>query len=251
MKIRLRFSKYNTMKYIGHLDMLRYFQKAFRRAKVPMKYSEGFNPHPVMSFAAPLGVGVTSEGEYMDIEVTQDVDLEKLVFDLNQQMVEGVDVLSAMVLDDHTKKAMAAVTCAKYVIYLKKNSNLLKNVDIAASVKSFYEDQSEILVVKKTKKGEKEVDLKPFIFDFRGSTFEDRTFYQDLKVDIKNDEFCCEATDPVFVLQVSTGSNDNIKPELVFSALYRYLGIEEEPVIAIHRVELYQKEAPDFISLGA
>ena len=69
MKIRIKFRKYGTMKFIGHLDVMRYFQKAIRRAEVNIRYSEGFSPHQIMSFAAPLGVGITSEGEYVDIEV--------------------------------------------------------------------------------------------------------------------------------------------------------------------------------------
>lgn len=69
MKIRIKFSKYGTMKYIGHLDMMRFFQKAIRRAGIDVRYSEGFSPHQIMSFAAPLGVGMESRGEYMDIEV--------------------------------------------------------------------------------------------------------------------------------------------------------------------------------------
>ena len=251
MKIRLRFSKYNTMKYIGHLDMLRYFQKAFRRAKVPMKYSEGFNPHPIMSFAAPLGVGITSEGEYMDIEVTENIDLKELIDALNEQMVEGVDVLSAKVLDDHTKKAMAAVSGATYYVYLKNKSDAFLNMDISSVVSDFYHKQDEIFVVKKTKKGEKEINIKPFVFELEGSVFSNESFYRDLKVDILNEEFCCNANDPVFRMTVSTGSNDNIKPELVFSALCSYAGINDVPDIAIHRVDLYQGEHPDFSSLGA
>ena len=69
MKIRIKFRKYGNMKFIGHLDVMRYFQKAIRRADVGIRYSEGFSPHQIMSFAAPLGVGITSEGEYLDIEV--------------------------------------------------------------------------------------------------------------------------------------------------------------------------------------
>ena len=69
MKIRIKFRKYGTMKFIGHLDVMRYFQKAIRRAEVNIRYSEGFSPHQIMSFAAPLGVGITSKGEYVDIEV--------------------------------------------------------------------------------------------------------------------------------------------------------------------------------------
>ena len=67
MKIRIKFTKTGNMRFIGHLDILRYFQKLLRRAEVDVKYSEGFSPHPVMSFAQPLGLGDTSEGEYLDL----------------------------------------------------------------------------------------------------------------------------------------------------------------------------------------
>ena len=69
MKVRIKFAKYGAMKFIGHLDMMRFFQKAVRRADIDVKYSEGFSPHQIMSFAAPLGVGIESCGEYMDLEV--------------------------------------------------------------------------------------------------------------------------------------------------------------------------------------
>ncbi len=69
MKIRIKFSKQGNMRFIGHLDIMRYFQKAMRRADVDIRYSEGFSPHQIMSFAAPLGVGLTGSGEYLDIEV--------------------------------------------------------------------------------------------------------------------------------------------------------------------------------------
>ena len=67
MKVRIKFAKSGVMKFVGHLDMMRYFQKAMRRADIDIKYSEGFSPHQIMSFAAPLGVGITSDGEYLDI----------------------------------------------------------------------------------------------------------------------------------------------------------------------------------------
>lgn len=91
MKIRIKFSKQGAMKFIGHLDILRYFQKAMRRADVDMRYSEGFSPHQIMSFAAPLGVGLTSSGEYMDIEVLSTGSSQEMVDRLNQVMVEGID----------------------------------------------------------------------------------------------------------------------------------------------------------------
>ena len=67
MKVRVKFSKYGPVKFIGHLDVMRYFQKAIRRADIDILYSEGYSPHQIMSFASPLGLGITSEGEYMDI----------------------------------------------------------------------------------------------------------------------------------------------------------------------------------------
>ena len=66
MTVRIKFSKFGAMKFIGHLDVMRYFQKAIRRAELDVCYSNGFHPHQVMSFAAPLGVGLTSDGEYVD-----------------------------------------------------------------------------------------------------------------------------------------------------------------------------------------
>ena len=80
MKVRIKFTKQGAMKFIGHLDIMRYFQKAMRRADVDIKYSEGFSPHQVMSFAAPLGVGLTSNGEYMDIEVNSTEDSGCLLY---------------------------------------------------------------------------------------------------------------------------------------------------------------------------
>ena len=69
MKVRIKFAKSGAMRFIGHLDVMRFFQKAIRRAGIDVAYSEGFSPHQIMSFAAPLGVGLSSNGEYLDLEV--------------------------------------------------------------------------------------------------------------------------------------------------------------------------------------
>ena len=120
MKIRIKFSKYGTMKYIGHLDMMRFFQKAIRRAGIDVKYSEGFSPHQIMSFAAPLGVGMESRGEYMDIEVLSMTTAQEMKEALNRVMVEGVEILSVSILPDHAKNAMASVAAASYLLQKKE-----------------------------------------------------------------------------------------------------------------------------------
>ena len=84
------------MRFIGHLDMMRYFQKAFRRSGIDIQYSQGFSPHQLISFAAPLGVGLTSTGEYMDIVMGECPSSEELVQCINEQMVEGVRILSCL-----------------------------------------------------------------------------------------------------------------------------------------------------------
>ena len=93
MKARIKFAKYGVIRFIGHLDLMRYFQKANRRAGIDISYSEGFNPHQIMSFASPLGLGITSDGEYLDISLNSDIDKDTLINSLNKQMVDGVKIL--------------------------------------------------------------------------------------------------------------------------------------------------------------
>ena len=92
MKIRIKFRKTGIMKFIGHLDVMRYFQKAIRRADVEICYSGGFSPHQIMSFAAPLGVGITSNGEYVDIEVNSTGTTAEMMKRLNDVMTEGFEI---------------------------------------------------------------------------------------------------------------------------------------------------------------
>ena len=78
MKVRIKFAKTGHMKFVGHLDTMRYFQKAVRRAGLPIAFSGGYSPHMIMSFAAPLGVGTTSLGEYFDMELTETVPTKEI-----------------------------------------------------------------------------------------------------------------------------------------------------------------------------
>ena len=86
MKVRIKFAKTGHMKFVGHLDTMRYFQKAIRRAELPVAFSGGYSPHMIMSFAAPLGVGTTSLGEYFDMELTDTVPTKEIEERLNAVM---------------------------------------------------------------------------------------------------------------------------------------------------------------------
>ena len=94
MKVRVKFAKEGAMKFIGHLDIMRYFQKAVKRAGLDAAFSEGYSPHMIMSFASPLGVGITSTGEYFDLELKSASSSEEMVKRLNDAMVEGLRILS-------------------------------------------------------------------------------------------------------------------------------------------------------------
>ncbi len=220
MKIRIKFKKYGVMKFIGHLDIMRYFQKAMRRAEIDIAYSEGFSPHQIMSFAAPLGVGITSDGEYLDIEVNATKSSAESIRALNQTMVEGIEVVSYVKLDDHAKTAMSIVAAADYYVYGKSGSELPYSLDeLKVKQKEFYEDKEEILITKKTKKGQKTMDLKRLIYDF--------------SIDEREGK-------PVFYLKVCTGSTDNVKPELVLEAFYEFLGsMFDASLFQVHRLEVY------------
>ena len=195
MKIRIKFAKEGAMKFIGHLDIMRYFQKVMRRAHVDIRYSEGFSPHQIMSFASPLGVGITSNGEYLDIEV-HSTDSSKVMVDrLNQAMVEEIRVLSYRRLEDSGKNAMSLVSAADYTLEFRENH-------VPEDLEGFFENldrfygQEQILIVKPTKRGQKEIDLKPLVYRL-------------------------ERRGMGIFMQVSAGSSDNIKPELVMEEFYK------------------------------
>ena len=94
MKVRIKFSKEGPMKFVGHLDTMRYFQKAIRRAELPVAFSGGYSPHMIMSFAVPLGVGMESLGDYFDLEMAEDMATSEIAARLDEQMAEGMQIVS-------------------------------------------------------------------------------------------------------------------------------------------------------------
>lgn len=209
MKIRIKFRKYGNMKFIGHLDVMRYFQKAIRRADIPICYSGGFSPHQVMSFAAPLGVGITSNGEYVDIEVTESKNSAEMLKHLNEQMAEGFEVTDYRLLPDDAANAMSIVAAADYTLRLRPGYEPGDVLGFIKGLLEFY-GRDQILVTKKTKRGQAELDLKPLVYELRL---------------VSDDE------GPGLFMKISTGSTANIKPDMVLDAYYGFLG-EERPQFA-------------------
>ena len=232
MRARVRFEKNGIMRYVGHLDLMRFFQKAVKRANLPIRYSEGFNPHQIMSFASPLGVGLTSEGEYMDIDLKEEVPSRVGLKALNDNMVEGLTITGFRYLPEDAEKCMSAVSAASYIVTYKDCKDDACYIENILDLKEkFFDEASRINIVKKTKKGERELDLKPLIYRFN--------------IEIKDRV-------PVYDLMISSGSTDNIKPELVIKAFHEFLGLPEfdELSLDIRRIDMFTGQPDNFVSLG-
>lgn len=244
MKVRIKFAKYGTMKFIGHLDMMRFFQKAIRRADIDIKYSEGFSPHQIMSFAAPLGVGVESVGEYLDIEVLSMAGEKEMKDALNQVMVDGVEILCVTVLPDNAKNAMASVAAAAYQIHLKDGDFGIP--DLAASVDAFYA-QDQIPYTKETKKSVLEIDLKQGIYEMQAGETQILTDTASSAAALFTaDPDQNRMTVPCIRMTVDASSGGNIKPTVVFEKFCAFAGCEIPPsAIQITRLETYTNLAKE------
>jgi len=216
LKARIKFRKNGVMKFIGHLDIMRYFQKAIRRAGIPIKFSEGYSPHMIMSFANPLGVGLTSDGEYFDIELRAPIASKEAVEKLNEQMVEGMEVISFVEIpDDKKSKGMSIVAGADYLSISKVG---MPAEDWKEKLSAFFA-QEEILVWKETKKSKKEVNIKPMIYELYPEG------------------------DNIY-MRVAAGSVQNLKPELVTEAFAAYCGMSDAKFVH-HRLETLANTGTD------
>lgn len=231
MKVRIKYTKSGSMKFIGHLDVMRYFQKAVKRAGLDIAYSKGFSPHQLMSFAAPLALGVTSEGEYFEAEFNSLVSSDEFVKRLNEQMVEGMAVSDVVLLPEGCKKAMSVVAASDYLISFNQREDDLdfekrKTAVLKATVHLM--EKESIEVFRKTKKQEKIEDIKPGI----------------IKLKTQGEQ--------IYML-LATGSEYNLKPDSVVEALCMETGYPYNKFdYQIHRLETYMKNGEnELVSLLA
>ena len=238
MKVRVKFAKYDNMRFIGHLDVMRFFQKALRRAGIDVAYSTGFSPHQIMSFASPLGVGMCSYGEYMDIEL-RSLELRSLELRsaegksneicrrLNEACVPGIEVISVKALPETAGNAMASVAAAGYTAHFKDS---VSDFHFLEGFMNDFLAQDSIIVTKETKKGTSQMDIRPGIYE------------------------CKVTPEGILAFTVDASSGGNIKPALLLGALWKFAGMQL-PFLGIQltRTEIYTntgtQEQPVFVSL--
>lgn len=246
MIVRIKFTKTGSLKFIGHLDIMRYFQKAFRRADVDVEYSQGFSPHQLISFAAPLGVGLTSDGEYMDAQLRTCEAPEIMMQKLNKVMADEIQVVNFTILPDESKNAMSIVSAADYLVSLKDSYPFMDKTAFEQKFQEFYNSDA-IVINKKTKKSESEVDIKPFIYQiaFDREEFDNKINKPNTERDIKTVAESYENGIKVY-MQLATGSVNNLKPELVMEAFCQFAQIEYNPyAFQVHRMEVYANQGDE------
>lgn len=224
-RILLKFTKTKTSKFISNLDTMRVLQRAFRRVRLPLSYSNGFNPHPTISIASPLSLGISSLAEYVDVDMDEEFDIEDAIQRLNDTLPDGMQVVSIINIKAKLKASMSAVEAAKYKVVLDSSGD-------EEEIKSVIEEimnSKELIVLKKTKSGEKPSDIRPLIRDISLAKNEDGR--------------------AVLSCMLLSGSRGNLNPDLCANLIKERSGGMLTGFAQIERQELYTMDNEKLVTL--
>ena len=210
------------MIFISHLDLQRLLQRAFRRAKINLSYSEGFNPHPKMSYGNALALGVESQGEYVDIEIEDDIEVKEFLERINEQLPDGIKFVKGQEIDPKTPSLSSIIVYGEYIFNIDLEVPLSKEF-VKSRVLNFVKSK-EIIITKKNKKGKKvEVDIRPMIINF------DLVSLDDNRV--------------TFVSTIATGSKANLNINILIPQILDMLNLDMDPrEVGVLRRDLYKVE---------
>ncbi len=147
--LRIKYRKLGYMKFLGHLDMVRLMERSFRRAMLPLEFSQGFNPRPKVNFAAPLPVGVTSDGEVLEVNLLETIDIAELFKKQRNFLPEGIEFIEGRFINKEiqgSKKLMGSVSSCSYLISVLSKDK--PDMDAVKKWVGAFTDQSEIIIEK-------------------------------------------------------------------------------------------------------
>jgi len=224
VRLVVKYSKGGRLKYISHLDVMRTFHRSIRRASLPVAYSQGFTPHPKMSFASALSVGLTSEGEYMDVVMDETVTPYNFRKNLNSVLPLGLSVLEVVEIDPKNKSLMSMIERASFRISLPIH---LKD---PADIINAYSDEPYLLVTKEKGDNLQYLNIKPFIHAVSLCEYNE----QELKVDVL----------------LNSGSKSNLKPQLFLDSLLDFLKVTKQIAnhCHIHRLDMFLYKDDEWIT---
>ncbi|MDY4128877.1 TIGR03936 family radical SAM-associated protein [Peptostreptococcus porci] len=226
--MRIKFTKLGDMKYISHLDVQRLFQRVFRRAEVRLSYSQGFNPHPKMSYGNALALGVESYGEYVDIEIEDDLSPELLAEKINDQLPEGMDFVKCVEIQTGVKSLAGNIEYGNYDFVIENvdhftRSEINDKIDKILSLDT-------LNITKKNKKGKLvDMDIIPMIKSLEVKS-------------VENDKITINSI-------ISTGSIKNLNTNVFLSKLIELLDVSINPLeVDVIRNDLYFVEQGELVS---
>ena len=212
MRMLVRFGKKPRLRFISHLDLQRFLHMALNRSGLPIKYSEGFNPHPLMAFGSALALGWTSDYEVLDVRLSAPMGRRKCEEAMRFALPEDLPVLEVRLVDDRRPSAMAQVFASDYHVAVN-GENAGKILD---KIPEFMAAET-VLAMKKSKSGEKEINIRPLVLSM-------------------------EACEDGFNCRVMLTEKENLKADLLARTLARMAG-EEEIDMRVHRLCLLGKDA--------
>ena len=197
MRMLIRFGKNPRLRFISHLDLQRFLHMALNRTGLPIKYSEGFNPHPLMAFGSALALGWTSEYEILDVRLSQPMGRRRCEEGMRLALPVDLPVLELKLVDDRYPSAMSQVRASDYEVRIEGNDAEKIKAQIAA-----FMDKDEVLAMKKTKSGMNETNIRPLVISL-------------------------EATDYGFDARLMLTEKDSLKADLLARTLTEMAGIED------------------------
>lgn len=218
-EVRLRFSKTGRLKYISHLDINRAMSRALKRAGIPLWYTEGFNPHPYMSFSLPLSLGVESLCESVDLRITGEITNKEIKDRLNSVLPEDLKIVD--VYDDFRDNSEIVYSDYVYNFEFADNDLALEKIKSVLS-------SDEILALKKGKQGRKRVMKETNI----------KSFIDKYSISIRNDVI-------VLNIRLLAGPEKNLNPSLLFDTIIRLIDMDFEWK-SIARISLLDKDYKEF-----
>lgn len=212
MRLLVRFGKDARLRFISHLDLQRFLHMALNRTGLPIRYSQGFNPHPIMAFGSALGLYQTSEYEIVDIGLSAPMGRKRCEDAMRAALPVDMPIYEVRLVDDRFPSVMAQIKAADWKIRMDE-PDMEK---ISAAIDTFMASET-ITAMKKTKSGEKEINIRPLV----------------LKLSKVPDGFD---------VRLMLTEKESLKPNLLVESICRMAGIEV-PEVRIHRVCLYVNNA--------
>ena len=218
-EVRLRFSKTGRLKYISHLDIYRAMSRALKRAQIPLWYTEGFNPHPYMSFSLPLSLGVESLCESVDLRIIGDITNDEIKNRLNNVLPQDIKIVD--VYDDFRDNSEIVYSDYVYKFEFKDNEAAFEKIKNVLS-------SDEIIALKKGKQGRKRIMKETNI----------KSFIDKYSISIRNDVI-------VLNIRLLAGPEKNLNPSLLFDTIIRLIDMDFEWK-SIARISLLDKDYKEF-----